>query len=113
MNPAYYVIIFMLIFFLITQENKRKTAVTRRLIKKKRLKGAKKMHELLEKYIGQECIIYTINSQITGTVSKMQDGWLSLTDNTGNEEALNLDYIIRVREVPRKKNGKKKSVVLD
>ena len=85
-----------------------------RVIKNKRLKGAKKMHELLEKYLGQECIVYTMsNQQVAGTIDKIQDGWLSLTDEGGNGEALNLDYITRVRPVPRKKNGKKKSVILD
>lgn len=33
---------------------------------------------------------------------------------TGNTvEAVNLDFVVRIREYPRKKNGKKKSVVLD
>jgi thioredoxin 1 len=31
----------------------------------------------------------------------------------GKIEALNLDFVMRIREYPRKKNGKKKSVVLD
>ena len=31
----------------------------------------------------------------------------------GKEEAINLDFVLRIREYPKKKNGKKKSVVLD
>lgn len=72
------------------------------------------MHELLEKYIGQECLVYTLSgNQIIGTVNSVKDGWLSLTNESGKDEVLNLDYIIRIREVPRNKNGKKKSVILD
>ena len=31
----------------------------------------------------------------------------------GKTEAINLDFVIRIREYPRNKNGKKKSVVFD
>lgn len=113
MNPALYIIFFILIVFLLTRKKSEQTAAVRRIQKKRRLKGAAKMHEFLEQYIGKECLVYTINSQLQGTVSKLQDGWLCLTDNDGSVETLNLDYVIRIREFPRKKNGKKKSVVLD
>ena len=36
--------------------------------------------------------------------------WL---EKNGKIEALNLDFVIRIREYPRKKNGKKKTVILD
>ena len=110
MNPSYYVI-FIVLFIIISQQNRhKKAAVIQQVIKNKRAKGAKKMHELLEKYIGQECVVYTLNNQITGTVTALQDGWLSLSDKLGNTEVLNLDYIIRVRQVPLNKNGKKKAI---
>ena len=31
----------------------------------------------------------------------------------GTLEAVNIDFVVRIREYPRKKNGKKKSVVID
>ena len=69
------------------------------------------MHELLEKYIGRECIVYTLSgNQITGTVTALKDGWLNIADKLGNEEVLNLDYIVRVRDIPLNKNGKKKAI---
>ena len=36
-----------------------------------------------------------------------------LLENNGSIEAINLDFVIRIREYPRDKKGKKKSVVLD
>ena len=69
------------------------------------------MHELLEKYIGRECIVYTLgDSQITGTITALKDGWLNIADKLGNEEVLNLDYIVRVRDIPLNKTGKKKAI---
>ena len=37
----------------------------------------------------------------------------TLIEKGGKIEMLNLDFVIRIREYPRNKNGKKKSVVLD
>ncbi len=69
------------------------------------------MHELLEKYIGKECTVYTLgDNAVTGTVTALKDGWLNIADNLGNEQVLNLDYIVRVREIPLNKNGKKKAI---
>ena len=33
--------------------------------------------------------------------------------NTGEREIINLDFVTRIRQYPKKKNGKKKSVVFD
>ncbi len=33
--------------------------------------------------------------------------------NSGEMEFINLDFVTRIREYPRKKNGKKKGIVLD
>ena len=70
------------------------------------------MLKLAEKFIDKECIVYTFNSQINGIVKEVSDGAVLLVNN-GVEEAVNVDFIVRIREYPRKKNGKKKSVVLD
>ena len=42
----------------------------------------------------------------------MTEGGL-LIENKGETEAVNLDYVVRLREYPKNKKGKKKSVVLD
>lgn len=37
-----------------------------------------------------------------------------IIENTSGElEVVNLDFVTRIRQYPRKKNGKKKSLVLD
>ena len=69
------------------------------------------MLELAKNFIDKECIIYTFNnSSIQGTIKEISKNALLL--ETGNTvEAV--DFVVRIREYPRKKNGKKKSVVLD
>ena len=71
------------------------------------------MYELAQKFIGKECLIYTFNSsQLTGVIKEVNEGAI-LLENGDNLEAVNFDFIVRIREYPKKKNGKKKSVVLD
>ena len=71
------------------------------------------MYELAQKFIGKECLIYTFNSsQLTGVIKEVNAGGI-LIENGDTLEAVNFDFIVRIREYPRKKNGKKKSVVLD
>lgn len=107
-----YIIIFIL-FFIIWIQRRDKTAWLARYIKRNKQKERATMKELAMRFIGKECIIYTVNSQtLTGTVKEVTDGALLLESET-TSEAVNLDFIIRIREYPRNKKGKKKSVVLD
>lgn len=70
------------------------------------------MKELSKKFIGKECLIYTFNSQLQGTIEEVTDGAL-LIKNKDNVEAVNLDFVMRIREYPVNKKGKRKSVVVD
>ena len=72
------------------------------------------MKELAKRFIDRECLIYAFDSshQYDGTIKEVTDGAI-LIEKDGKVEAINLDFVIRIREYPRKKNGKKQSVVLD
>lgn len=72
------------------------------------------MKEIARRFIDKECLIYSFdgNHQYEGTIKEVTDGAI-LVEKEGKIEALNLDFIIRIREYPRNKKGKKKSVVLD
>ena len=101
------IMLFLIIF--LTQRNERN--IIRKIIKKRK-KGNSEMVELARNFIGKECIVYTFNSQITGIIKEVGSGGL-LIEKSGTLEAVNFDYIVRIREYPKNKNGKKKSVVLD
>ncbi len=72
------------------------------------------MNELAKKFIGKECLInsFDSNHQFTGIIKEVTDGAILLKNN-GTIEVINLDFVIRIREFPRDKKGKKKKWVLD
>lgn len=110
MDSAFLIILIAIILFLFLVKQKENYAI----VKLKRKKGDKeKMLELAKNFIDKECIIYTFNgSSIQGTIKEISKNALLL--ETGNTtEAVNLDFVVRIKEYPRKKNGKKKAVVFD
>jgi len=81
---------------------------------KRKCKGKKtQMVELAKKFINKECIIYTFNSQLEGVIIKEVTDGAVLVEKKGTIEAVNLDFVTRIREYPRNKNGKKRSIVID
>lgn len=108
-----YIAIFLMIFVIIQVQRKQKFLALRQILRSRQKKEKNQMNELAKRFIGKECLIYTYDQhQFVGTVREVGASAM-LIDNAGSEEAINLDYISRIREYPRKKNGKKKSVVLD
>lgn len=75
------------------------------------------MKELAKQLVGEECIIYTIASSsdasIQGVIKEIGDGGMVIERKSGEKEIINLDFVTRIRQYPRNKNGKKKSIVLD
>lgn len=73
------------------------------------------MKELAQKFVGKECLVYTVASDSSvakGTIKEITGRGL-LIDCDGNLQAVNLEFVTRIREWPRKKNGKKKEIILD
>ena len=112
----------MLLLVIIAQRNQRYMMLCRMMRKRRKNKqmhnneqteGKTAMIELAKRFIGKECIIYSFNgNQIECTVKEVTDGGI-LVERNDSLEAINFDFIMRIREYPRKKNGKKKSVVID
>ena len=115
MNPATYMpIVFLWLIILVMHHNRSKAITIKKVIEKQKTGGNTEMKELAEKFIDKECVIYSFDSnhQYTGTIKEVTDGAI-LIDKDGKLEAINLGFVIRIREYPTKKNGKKKTVVLD
>ncbi|MBQ9859631.1 MAG: hypothetical protein IJO76_03015 [Clostridia bacterium] len=113
MNPSTYIPIIMLWVILYIMLRNNKTAIAEKIIKKRKTEGNTEMKELAKKFIDKECLIYSFNSnQFEGTIKEVTDGAI-LVEKGGAIEAINLDFVIRIREFPKNKKGKKKSVVLD
>lgn len=71
------------------------------------------MRELAKDFAGKECIVWTFdNNQIVGTLKEVSEKGL-LLERKGTTEAVNLDYVVRIREYPRGKNGRRKGLVIE
>ncbi len=113
MNPSYISILVLLIVLFILLRTQ-KAAVARKAIQKRKKDGKTQMIQLAKQFIGKECLIYAFDSnhQFTGVIKEVSENAV-LVENNGALEAINLDFVIRIREYPKNKKGKKKSVVLD
>lgn len=91
-----------------------KTTIARQIIKKRKQEGNTEMKELAKRFIDKECLIssFDSNHQFEGVIREVSDSAI-LVEKNGTVEAINLDFVIRIREFPKNKKGKKKSVVLD
>ena len=114
MNPSYISLIVLWIVIFTMLRNRRNAAAVKRIIEKRKAGGDAQMKELATRFINKECVIYSYDSghQYMGVIKEVVDGAI-LLEKDGRLEALNLDFVIRIREYPTNKHGKKKSVILD
>ncbi len=114
MLPTYYIpiIVMFIVLFIVLRRNK--LIALRKIIKKRKTEDKTEMIELAKRFMEKECLIYAFDSghQFVGVIKEVSDGAI-LIENDGKLEAINLDFVIRIREFPTNKKGKKKSVVLD
>lgn len=113
MNYYLIFIALILIFLSLRRERKRKIATIVNHRKNHKNKENTKMKELALKFIGKECLIYTVTRDgvsVKGTVTEITDGGM-LIDCEGRLEAVNLEYVERIEEWPRNAKGKKKNII--
>ena len=112
----YWILLLWLLFFVIFRQRKtQRTAAAVHHIKNRK-KEAEAMEALAKQCTGKECIIYTINSNdgsIAGIIREVSGSGMLIEDARGQLQAVNLEYVTRIREYPRNKKGKKESVILD
>lgn len=111
-----YYIVWLLLFFavilpLIAQRS-RAAAIKHILNRKKHDKERITMKELANRFVGKDCIVYTIagtDSTVKGTIKEVSDSGIIIEKPDGIE-AVNLEYVTRIREWPRNAKGKKKQI---
>ena len=75
-----------------------------------------KIEEAFARFIEEEVLIYavsqggSVSATIECTVKEIGDGWVRIAQEDNTESIVNIANIIRIREYPRGKNGKKKIV---
>ena len=112
MDSFHYIIIVLLLYFLFLMHQRQKLAVVKNRIKNKKGKDRLKMQELAKRFIGKECVISSFdgNHNFDGVIKEVSNGAV-LIEKDGKLEAINLDYVIRIREYPLNKKGKKRAIV--
>ena len=79
----------------------------------RRRKGDPEMQKLAERFIGKDVMINTVASgTYDGILKEIVDNAVVL-EKDGKETIVNLDYVIRLREYPKNKHGKRKSLITD
>lgn len=118
MDSLYLILLALLLLVIIPwiMRRRRLAAIRHILNRKKQNKEKSVMKELAKRFVGEECIVYTITSYdggIQGVIKEVDDGGIVIEKKTGEKEIINLDFVARIREYPRNKNGKKKGIILD
>ena len=114
MEPSNYIPFIVIFIILYMMFRNRKAVIARKTIKRRKQEGNKEMIELAKRFIGKDCLIYAFdtNHQFSGVIREVSNSAI-LIQNEETLEAINLDFVIRIREFPKNKKGKKKSIVLD
>ena len=102
-----------------SQRRVKLVAITRAKRKNNKLEKLNKektdMEELAKKFIGKDCVIYTVidtSATITGVIKEVEGGGM-LVEGKKGLQIVNLEYVTRIREYPVNKKGKKVPVILD
>lgn len=111
MNPSIWIILVILLIIIPRRKRMKIAAVKIQQKKRMKRKDRSAMNEIIKNYIGKDCIIYNMNGeQITGIITSAVDGWITVQEPSKEDvQAINLDYVTRVREFPYDKNGKRKN----
>lgn len=92
-----------LILFVIMSSRRRRdrTIIANQIIKKSGTENYK-MFELAKRFIEKECIIYAFDgNQYSGTIKEVNEGAI-LIEKKNNTEAINLSFVVRIREIKKK-----------
>ena len=113
MQNSIWIAVLLLIILTMLERRRRRNAIIKHVLyNKKRNKENNKMKELAKRFIGKECIVYTIMGSdgiVKGTIKDVADDGIIIERGDGIE-AVNLEYVTRIREWPRNANGKKKAI---
>lgn len=120
MQISYLMIIWLCIIlpYIINSGNKKKLIMYKNIIMKKKL--AKKgmdnnkireedriMREAAKQFIDKECLITVFGSDMQGVIKEITEDGAMLVQNGRENIAVNLDFVMKIKEIPLNKNGKK------
>ena len=102
MNPGFYFPIIAMFFVIYLTSRRRKQALLIQLMNKRNSEDKIKMKEIATRFIGKKCTVYTFDgNSVTRVIKEVSDGAI-LVEKNGTLEALNLDFVMRIKECPVK-----------
>ena len=111
MDSIYLILLAILLLVIIPQITRRRRMAAVRHILNRKIQNKENgvMKELAKRFIGEECIIYTITSNdgsVQGVIKEIDDGGMVIEKKTGELEIINLDFVsIRERKTERKRTS--------
>lgn len=108
MNTSLYFIFLALIIILVSQQNNRNMMLQRKKIRKKKKEEMIEMVELAKKFIDKDCIINTCTNRGYVGIIKEVSNTAILVENNNVLEAVNLEFVMSIKEYPKNKKGKRK-----
>ena len=109
------IIIFTTLILLAILLTKRKRKILHKVVGKrfwnadKIKRESKQMKELAQRFIGKNCIIYTMDDsliRLTGIIKEVSNTGM-LIENKDGIQLVNLEFVSRICEYPRKRKDKK------
>ncbi len=95
----------LIIFFILYLLRLYRHGIRRHLLYKKiHRKGTNIMSEMLQRFIGKYCAVYSFDDSfgVVGEITALTDGWMEIKTKNG-VKLLNVEYIKMVEERPVKK----------
>lgn len=110
-NRGFIFLLFLVVFLTLYYERQRVRKLLN-VLRIKRKRGEKPMAHIIESFLGKDCILNLASGGTAdGIVKSVSEGWVTLENQEGKLQAVNMDYVSRIREYPKNKNGKRKIVV--
>ena len=101
----------MVLLIVLAQQRKETNKYIESRIRKQ--KGDTEIQKLAVRFIGKDVMLNTVASgTYDGVIKEVVDNAVVLEKN-GKETIVNLDYVIRLREYPANKHGKRKPLVVE
>ncbi|HPG64183.1 MAG TPA: hypothetical protein PLR80_01000 [Saccharofermentans sp.] len=106
---TYFIYLFIIGVFVILSLtiNRRKKNAALSIARKKR-GGTREMLELAKRFIDKDVIIATLNDTTVGKITEICDGGI-MVEEKGRIEAVNVDFIISIKEYPVDSKGKRRN----
>lgn len=91
-----YLPLFIIFLIIIPQKQELKKTVLMKI--KKRRDGITMTNEIIKRYIGKNCKIYTgsFGTSVTGKITNVEDNWLEVKTKKGIE-LINADFIYNIK----------------